>query len=121
MAYREFFDLDGVLCKVWDTFPTATNQRHVSATLADGWLAFECGERRLRLSPVPAAWESAPEHQLRYWLSVAEPRPRKVLAADPVEPLPEPSPAEGGLGAVTRAIVERSRRTLATIQRAMES
>src|SRR3712207_1209267 len=72
MAYREFHDLDGVLWRAWDTYPTATNQLHVAAPLAGGWLSFETGDTRRRLYPVPAGWENASEHQLRYWLSIAE-------------------------------------------------
>src|SRR2546430_9317719 len=37
----------------------------LSPQLANGWLAFESGESRRRLAPIPKEWHELPEEQLR--------------------------------------------------------
>ena len=33
--------------------------------LAKGWIAFECGDERRRVAPIPDGWDALPEPQLR--------------------------------------------------------
>jgi hypothetical protein len=43
----------------------------IDGQLAQGWLAFQGGESRRRLAPIPARWEEATDEQLRRWCSEA--------------------------------------------------
>jgi hypothetical protein len=46
--------------------------------LAGGWLAFECGDERRRLAPIPAGWDQLPEDQLRaLWRDAQQLPPRR--------------------------------------------
>jgi len=50
--------------------------------LAGGWLAFECGDERRRLAPIPEQWHELSEEQLRALLQRAEqlpPRRRRLV------------------------------------------
>lgn len=79
MAHRIFSDLRGVTWEVWDVFPRLlpdgvrreAAQPAIHGQLAQGWLAFQAGESRRRLAPVPAAWEEASDEQLQRWCSQA--------------------------------------------------
>ena len=44
-----------------------------TAALAEGWLAFQAGSARRRLTPIPADWESCPEADLRRLARLAVP------------------------------------------------
>ena len=80
MAYREFIDAQGRQWTVWDVHPTLTqaDRRRVALgeKMADGWLAFESGDReRRRLAPIPESpggWQHASDAHLRSWLANAE-------------------------------------------------
>lgn len=87
MALREFVDDAGVHWQVWDTRPSAGRVVSVSPTMRDGWLSFEpvghaetevVTAQRLRLVPVPTAWEALPEERLRALLAQARPAPKPV-------------------------------------------
>lgn len=79
MAHRTFSDRRGVAWEVWDVFPRlmpGTTRREagpaaIDGQLVEGWLAFQAGESRRRLAPVPAGWEEATEEQLQRWCSEA--------------------------------------------------
>ena len=45
----------------------------VGPTLDGGWLAFQSGDDRRRLNPLPLYWASAPEDELREMLARAKP------------------------------------------------
>ena len=45
--------------------------------LANGWLAFESGDARRRLAPIPAEWHLLPEERLRELWRTAEQLPRR--------------------------------------------
>jgi hypothetical protein len=45
----------------------------VGPTLDGGWLAFQSGDDRRRLNPLPLYWVSAPETELREMLARAKP------------------------------------------------
>lgn len=128
MAYREFLDPSGVVWKAWDTYPTPAKPLNVAPHLAAGWLTFEGGAKRLRLVPVPADWEHAPESQLQAWLASAAHRsptraPTPPPAADPSGPGEAYSaehPDAHRFVDITRAVVARSRRTIEMIRRVLD-
>jgi hypothetical protein len=46
--------------------------------LAHGWIAFECGDERRRVAPIPAGWELLPEAGLRdLWRGAEQLPPRR--------------------------------------------
>ncbi|HEY4304948.1 MAG TPA: hypothetical protein VGM82_10805 [Gemmatimonadaceae bacterium] len=87
MSYREFNDRDGRLWEVWEVRPAvierrqADDRRHqprdfadrrsaelqfkLLGGLRDGWLTFQCGIERRRLTPIPEGWTSLPDDTLR--------------------------------------------------------
>lgn len=69
MPYREFDDDGGV----WIIFSTQPRSgANVRPQYADGWLSFQRGAERRRLSPIPPNWENAGDDQLRSWLRSSE-------------------------------------------------
>ena len=80
---------------MWDTYPTLAERRQsgepaplpsreerrrvssprvvLPGTLAAGWLTFQSGIDRKRLSPIPNGWEYGTEEQLRGWMDAATP------------------------------------------------
>lgn len=69
MAHRIFRDAQGREWEAWDVVPT----KWVGATLEGGWVAFQSGEDKRRLTPVPLYWANAPEDELRDLLLRAKP------------------------------------------------
>ena len=69
MAHRTFKDSNGREWEVWDVVPS----QWVGPTLDGGWLAFQSGEDRRRLAPLPLYWAAAPEPELRDLLAKAKP------------------------------------------------
>ena len=66
------------------------------AGLKEGWLAFESGEDRRRLSPIPEGWETATDAELeRYREAAREVRPRvSNTPPAPIVPVAPVAPAE---------------------------
>ena len=78
MTYREFTDDDNRLWEVWEVRPSVIERRQADERrrhprefgdrrsselqlkllggLRDGWLTFQCGGERRRLSPIPEGW-----------------------------------------------------------------
>lgn len=68
---REFRDTSGKTWRVWDVYPSVRGKSSEAGTddtsqlaapfpnraLSDGWLCFECGSEKRRLTPVPPDWE----------------------------------------------------------------
>jgi hypothetical protein len=97
MALREFTDPGGRTWRVWATIPTTPHEAatfaqsaelqadaerrggsapgtpRVSVGRENGWLTFEAGAEKRRLSPIPDGWDHAPEDELARWLDRAEP------------------------------------------------
>ncbi len=108
MALRTFIDGTGQEWRVWDTRPEsiideqrfAENARIAgdaerrdreaeapverrarlpySRGLEHGWLTFESGALKRRLSPIPDAWDTAPDDALRRWCGDAHPVSRRL-------------------------------------------
>jgi hypothetical protein len=104
MAHREFTDSKRITWAVWDVYPslgdrrampgdrreymretldrrTAFNPARVSPEFALGWLAFQAGEERRRLAPVPVGWHELAPEQLEQLCQAAMPvgRLRRAL------------------------------------------
>jgi hypothetical protein len=69
MAHRTFKDADGRDWEAWDVVPS----KWVGPTLDGGWLAFQSGDDKRRLNPLPLYWATAPETELRELLARAKP------------------------------------------------
>jgi hypothetical protein len=85
MPYREIEDEDGV----WMVFSTEPRSgANVRPQYAMGWLSFQRGPERRRLSPIPTDWEHADDDQIRLWLHHAAPVEKTDddwMAGDPLE------------------------------------
>ena len=97
MSHRAFRDNDGREWDAWEVVPTAVERRiaksggwrataerrHSEETrvlvpdnLQHGWLAFQCGPERRRLTPIPDAWQEMTCEELKALLAQAERRAR---------------------------------------------
>jgi hypothetical protein len=68
---REFKDTSGKTWRVWDVYPNIRGKSPEAGTddtsqlcapfpnreLSDGWLCFESGSEKRRLTPIPPEWE----------------------------------------------------------------
>jgi hypothetical protein len=104
MAYRTFLDSEGVEWHAWDVSPRAVERRvadrrtmgenvsfpdrrqserrqvdgcgtPLTSGLREGWLCFDAGEARKRLSPIPADWEDCGQRTLEHYCHLATPAP----------------------------------------------
>ena len=75
MAYRRIVDRDEQVWDVWEVAtPTSVSRRlTVPKELESGWLAFQCGEERRRLAPLPAGWSEMSDTALLGLISQASP------------------------------------------------
>lgn len=87
MAHRTFRDEHGREWDVWEVVPTAVERRIADSPappppgtverrkanesrvvvpdkLQKGWLAFQCGPERRRLTPIPAGWDEMTANDL---------------------------------------------------------
>jgi hypothetical protein len=83
MPMREFVDSQG---KRWTVWPTIPDWRvGVPTALHGGWLTFESGPQRRRLTPIPESWESASPAKLESLcgLAGAVPGPRASREVNP--------------------------------------
>jgi len=83
VAYREFTGTNGIAWRVWSVVPTIIERSvadgqergvpHTSANIGvrppflSGWLSFEGGGEKRRLTPIPEGWETADVDQLERW------------------------------------------------------
>lgn len=73
---REFTDRDGcnwVVYSINHGVMESGGRRYLPDEYQQGWLVFECGERKLRLAPVPAGWDGMSDDELRALLPLARP------------------------------------------------
>jgi hypothetical protein len=121
MALREFSDGEGRGWRVWNVHPArgysssraggerrrragayageerrGHERRHLTLTLPGlerGWLCFEAGEEKRRMSPIPDDWESCPPERLDAYRARATPvKSRRIVRrpAPVLETPPEP-------------------------------
>jgi hypothetical protein len=79
-THRMFVDETGV---AWDAFavhPSADSagKARLPEPYRHGWLSFDSGTERRRLSPIPEAWESATDESLARLCATAHPAPRRT-------------------------------------------
>jgi hypothetical protein len=91
MAYLEFQDSAGLTWRVWDTYPSRPEV--IDTAWRDGWLTFECGAVRRRLTPIPNGWAEAEPPRLELMCKVAEPSRPETSPADEESAQPPPPPA----------------------------
>lgn len=56
----------------------------MTPTLGAGWLCFENGAEKRRLTPIPAGWDEAPAEELRGLLARARSVPRRIDCETPL-------------------------------------
>jgi hypothetical protein len=93
VAYREFRDSQGKTWEVWEVRPAAIERRQADdrrryprefsdrrstipfrllGGMKDGWLTFQSGNERRRLSPIPEGWAALSDATLRELAAKAE-------------------------------------------------
>jgi hypothetical protein len=77
MALRSFVDSEGRGWRVWNVVPHRDDDTFTPG-LEGGWLCFEHGDEKRRLSPIPEAWEDAPADALESYLQRAAAVQRRV-------------------------------------------
>lgn len=112
MGYRVFTDSQGREWQAWDVVPQLTERRELerrvrlvpvahadrrrdpdrriisgrrpmlSAGLDGGWLCFESGAEKRRLTPIPSDWQRCSAQQLERLLDAAKRAPRPSTAAE---------------------------------------
>ena len=60
MSQREITDQKGRVWLVWDVIPSVV----VKEELREGWLTFETGREKRRLTPFPQGWENLSDAEL---------------------------------------------------------
>ena len=80
MSHRRIVDDENKVWDVWEVVVSGTPRRIVvPADMQSGWLAFQCGEERKRLAPLPVAWNEMSDTALLRLMSQAKPiRPRMM-------------------------------------------
>lgn len=75
MALREYNGEDGVTWCVWEVTPSSVSRGSkalLPGELTSGWLCFDCGSEKRRLSPVPRSWETRTDKELDVLRRAAE-------------------------------------------------
>lgn len=81
MALRNFIDSQGRGWRVWNVVPHygwGKDDDTFTPGLEGGWLCFEHGDEKRRLSPIPENWEQAPAEELERYLHAAALVPRRA-------------------------------------------
>lgn len=101
MAYRTFASPDGAIWTAWCVAPDRPecwNERaahFLPAGMTGGWLCFESGEDKRRLSPAPVGWAEITDSELWALCGTAQSVKRRDPGASspdaPPRPLPEPA------------------------------
>lgn len=83
---REFTDKNGTQWRVWDINPVLharpANPGKPPSRVPKGWLCFEGGTERRRLSPIPPEWQQCDEATLESLCACAEIVPRVLRDID---------------------------------------
>ncbi|PYP78849.1 MAG: hypothetical protein DMD35_10185 [Gemmatimonadetes bacterium] len=112
MGYRVFKDSQGAEWQAWDVVPQLTERREIerrvrmspvehadrrtsrdrriikgrrptlTAGLDGGWLCFENGGEKRRLSPIPKDWQRCSTAEIQRYLQAAKRAPRPSTAAE---------------------------------------
>jgi len=72
-SHRLFDDKRGVRWDVWAVYPGGRPQLSaLPGTFQNGWLVFESGTEKRRLSPIPSNWQALPPSELEQLCERAE-------------------------------------------------
>jgi len=72
-SHRLFDDARGARWDVWAVYPEARpSQSALPGTFQSGWLVFESGTEKRRLSPIPSNWQTLPPRELERLCERAE-------------------------------------------------
>lgn len=83
MALRNFTDSLGGTWRVWNVIPQYAvdrDEEKMTPGLQGGWLCFENGEEKRRLSPIPEDWENAGSDALEAYCRQASPVQARAAA-----------------------------------------
>ena len=85
---REFTDKNGASWRVWVVDPQITQAKLKDRrkTPVNGWLVFESGMERRRLSPIPTGWDSIDIDALAELCQKAQVVPARVQHFGPRDP-----------------------------------
>jgi hypothetical protein len=91
-THRAFTDAGGVTWDVYAVYPEARLSARLRGTFKEGWLCFDSGPEKRRLSPVPEKWQQLPAGELERLADRAErARPRSAVPRSGDD---EPGPAD---------------------------
>jgi hypothetical protein len=82
MALRSLIDSKGRGWRVWDVTPRSGYHDEADTLtpgLGGGWVCFEHGEEKRRLSPIPEGWEVADAETLERYLERATPVAKRAI------------------------------------------
>jgi hypothetical protein len=81
-SHRLFDDKRGVRWDVWAVYPGVRPAQlsALPATFQSGWLVFESGTEKRRLSPIPSNWQALPSTELERLCERAEMATRRTRA-----------------------------------------
>ena len=85
MALRNFTDSQGNTWRVWNVVPqyaTSRDEDQMTPGLQGGWLCFDSGTEKRRLSPIPEDWENAEMGALEAWCRQAAAVQQRATAAE---------------------------------------
>ena len=80
MALRSFTDSQGDGWRVWSVVPQYGPERDEDTLIPGmgaGWLCFENGGEKRRLTPIPKGWETSSEAELEEMCRTARPVSRR--------------------------------------------
>jgi hypothetical protein len=89
MALRSFTDSQGKAWRVWNVVPqyaAIRDEEMMTPGLQGGWLCFDSGTEKRRLSPIPDGWESAEMDALEGYCRQAAPVQSRAAAAEGAVP-----------------------------------
>jgi hypothetical protein len=78
-THREFTDVRGVTWDVFAVYPEARLSPHsqLKGTFPQGWLCYDSGTEKRRLSPIPENWQTLSDDELAKLAERAEVAPRR--------------------------------------------
>ena len=91
-THRSVTDAGGVTWDVFAVYPEARFSPKLRGTFQQGWLCFDSGPEKRRLSPIPDNWQHLTDEDLERLVHHAEPaRPRRGKRSGDDEPGPTES------------------------------
>jgi hypothetical protein len=91
-THRAFTDVRGIWWDVFDVYPESRHagRSQLRGTFQQGWLCFDSGTEKRRLSPIPEDWRTVSDKELEQLAERAE------VASRRARPRKDTRPEEGG-------------------------